>query len=269
MSTAPKAAAFALLIRLLYTSFPMLEPLWHPLMWAVAVLSMTVGNLAALRQENVKRMLAYSSIAHAGYLLAAFAGLGLSGIAAASFYTAAYAAMTWHLRRRHCGQRLRRAASAHRRFPRVDLSRSRCRRTVAVFPHFADRYPVYGRVFREVLLVFERTARRSGLARPDRPAELGIGCGLLPQLAVSVAQPPLAADAKLATPRAPIQVGVAVGAALAFSAAATLILGIAPSRVLRSAQAGAATFHRAESTPPGVAAQASSPASKQSPRLCA
>ena len=54
---------------------------------------MTVGNLAALRQQNVKRMLAYSSIAHAGYLLAAFAGLGTSGIAAASFYTAAYAAM--------------------------------------------------------------------------------------------------------------------------------------------------------------------------------
>ena len=54
---------------------------------------MTVGNLAALRQQNVKRMLAYSSIAHAGYLLAAFAGLGPSGIAAASFYIAAYAAM--------------------------------------------------------------------------------------------------------------------------------------------------------------------------------
>ncbi len=54
---------------------------------------MTVGNLAALRQQNVKRMLAYSSIAHAGYLLAAFAGLGYIGIAAASFYIAAYAAM--------------------------------------------------------------------------------------------------------------------------------------------------------------------------------
>jgi NADH-quinone oxidoreductase subunit N len=54
---------------------------------------MTVGNLAALRQQNVKRMLAYSAIAHAGYLLAAFAGIGEIGIAAASFYIAAYAAM--------------------------------------------------------------------------------------------------------------------------------------------------------------------------------
>ena len=72
---------------------PRCARLWSPLLWVVAVLSMTVGNLAALRQENVKRMLAYSSIAHAGYLLAAFAGVGNSGIAAASFYIAAYAAM--------------------------------------------------------------------------------------------------------------------------------------------------------------------------------
>ncbi len=93
MSTAPKAAAFALLLRVVYEMLPTLRPIWSPLLWIVAVLSMTVGNLAALRQENVKRMLAYSSIAHAGYLLAAFAGLGSTGIAAASFYTAAYAAM--------------------------------------------------------------------------------------------------------------------------------------------------------------------------------
>ena len=89
MSTAPKVAAFALIIRLLYGVFPLLHPLWMPLMWVVAVISMTVGNLAALRQQNVKRMLAYSSIAHAGYLLAAFASIGSIGIAAASFYTAA------------------------------------------------------------------------------------------------------------------------------------------------------------------------------------
>jgi NADH-quinone oxidoreductase subunit N len=93
MSTAPKAAAFALLLRVVYEMLPTLRPIWSPLLWIVAVVSMTVGNLAALRQENVKRMLAYSSIAHAGYLLAAFAGLGSTGIAAASFYTAAYAAM--------------------------------------------------------------------------------------------------------------------------------------------------------------------------------
>ena len=93
MSTAPKAAAFALLLRVLYEIFPHLRSIWAPLLWIVAVLSMTVGNLAALRQQNVKRMLAYSSIVHAGYLLVAFAGIGSEGVAAAAFYTAAYAAM--------------------------------------------------------------------------------------------------------------------------------------------------------------------------------
>jgi len=93
LSTAPKAAAFAVLVRILYEIFPSLQAVWSPLLWVVAVLSMTVGNLAALRQQNVKRMLAYSSIAHAGYLLAAFAASDATGIAAAAFYTAAYAAM--------------------------------------------------------------------------------------------------------------------------------------------------------------------------------
>ncbi|MGB9407884.1 MAG: NADH-quinone oxidoreductase subunit N, partial [Terracidiphilus sp.] len=60
MSTAPKAAAFALLLRVVYEMLPTLRPVWQPLLWVVAVLSMTVGNLAALRQQNVKRMLAYS-----------------------------------------------------------------------------------------------------------------------------------------------------------------------------------------------------------------
>lgn len=93
MSTAPKVGAFAFLLRIVYEMFPGLHAIWAPALWFIAVLSMTVGNLAALRQQNVKRMLAYSAIAHAGYLLAAFAAFGSTGIAAAIFYTAAYSAM--------------------------------------------------------------------------------------------------------------------------------------------------------------------------------
>src|SRR4051812_4780606 len=63
MSTAPKAAAFAFLLRLVYEMFPHLRNVWAPVLWVVAVLSMSIGNLAALRQQNVKRMLAYSAIA--------------------------------------------------------------------------------------------------------------------------------------------------------------------------------------------------------------
>ncbi|MGA9644085.1 MAG: NADH-quinone oxidoreductase subunit N [Terriglobales bacterium] len=90
MSTAPKAAAFAVLLRVLVETK---APGWFWLLWVSAALSMTLGNLGALVQNNVKRLLAYSSIAHAGYLLAAFAARPDLGVSAAMFYTASYAAM--------------------------------------------------------------------------------------------------------------------------------------------------------------------------------
>ena len=93
LSTAPKAAAFAVLLRIVYVAFPAYHANWVPLIWLMAALSMTIGNLGALRQQNVKRLLAYSSIAHAGYILVAFTALSPDGIAAASFYTLSYAAM--------------------------------------------------------------------------------------------------------------------------------------------------------------------------------
>jgi NADH-quinone oxidoreductase subunit N len=96
MSTGPKAAAFAVLLRVLFGAN---TSGWFWLIWISAALSMTIGNLGALVQSNVKRMLAYSSIAHAGYLLVAFAAGAAAGgardvsVSAAIFYTAAYAAM--------------------------------------------------------------------------------------------------------------------------------------------------------------------------------
>jgi len=90
MSTGPKAAAFAVLLRVLFATT---QTEWFWLIWVSAALSMTLGNFGALMQNNVKRMLAYSSIAHAGYLLVAFAAANNGGISAAIFYTAAYAAM--------------------------------------------------------------------------------------------------------------------------------------------------------------------------------
>ena len=90
MSTAPKTAVFAVLLRIIFEAHAPGGP-W--LIWVAAALSMTIGNIAALVQDNVKRLLAYSSIAHAGYLLIAFASLPANGIPAAMFYTASYAAM--------------------------------------------------------------------------------------------------------------------------------------------------------------------------------
>src|SRR5271169_503159 len=90
MSTGPKAAAFAVLLRVLFAAG---APGWFWMVWVSAALSMTLGNIGALVQQNIKRLLAYSSIAHAGYLLVAFAAGGQVGISAAIFYSASYAAM--------------------------------------------------------------------------------------------------------------------------------------------------------------------------------
>jgi NADH-quinone oxidoreductase subunit N len=90
MSTAPKAAAFAVLLRVLFEAN---APGRFWLIWISAALSMTLGNVAALVQHNVKRLLAYSSIAHAGYVLIAFAARPELGAPAVMFYTASYAAM--------------------------------------------------------------------------------------------------------------------------------------------------------------------------------
>jgi NADH-quinone oxidoreductase subunit N len=90
MSTGPKAAAFAVLLRVMFEAN---APGRFWLIWISAALTMTIGNLGALVQDNVKRLLAYSSIAHAGYVLVAFAAHPEIGTSAAMFYTAAYAAM--------------------------------------------------------------------------------------------------------------------------------------------------------------------------------
>jgi NADH-quinone oxidoreductase subunit N len=90
MSTAPKAAAFAVLLRIVFV-IEVHAIFW--VIWIAAALSMTIGNVSAFVQSNVKRLLAYSSIAHAGYLLVAFAAAPQLGTSAAMFYTAAYAAM--------------------------------------------------------------------------------------------------------------------------------------------------------------------------------
>lgn len=93
LASGPKAATFAVMVRIFYVSFGTAGNFWFWAIWISAVLTMSVGNLAALVQTNVKRMLAYSSIAHAGYILVAFAAATVYGIAAVLFYLAAYALM--------------------------------------------------------------------------------------------------------------------------------------------------------------------------------
>ena len=93
MSAGPKAAAFAVFVRVFMTAFDPIVNRWEPFLWGSALLTMIVGNFAALTQTNIKRMLAYSSIAHAGYIMVAIAAHSQIGIAAVMFYLAAYAFM--------------------------------------------------------------------------------------------------------------------------------------------------------------------------------
>ena len=93
LASAPKAATFALMVRIFYVAFGSASHVWFWVIWVSAVLTMFIGNLGALLQSNVKRMLAYSSIAHAGYILVAFAASTVVGAAAVLFYLGAYVLM--------------------------------------------------------------------------------------------------------------------------------------------------------------------------------
>lgn len=93
MSAGPKAAGFAAFMRVVLIAFPALKADWSSLLWILAVLTMTVGNLIALNQDNIKRMLAYSSIAHAGYALVGFTAGNAEGTTGILFYMLSYAFM--------------------------------------------------------------------------------------------------------------------------------------------------------------------------------
>jgi NADH-quinone oxidoreductase subunit N len=259
MSTAPKAAAFALLMRVVYEMFPALRPVWAPTLWIVAVLSMTVGNLAALRQQNVKRMLAYSSIAHAGYLLAAFAGFGTSGIAAASFYTAAYAAMNVGI------------------FAVVTLASGYDdeRTLIPDYRGLIYRAPLLGSLLIFFLVSLVGIPFTGGFFGKFYSFSAAVGGGAVAlaiigllnsglaaayylRLAFAAAQRPEpdTGETRIALP----QVGVTVGAALLFAVAATLVLGIVPGDILHATESGAHTLQAppVEAPTPAITASESS-----------
>ena len=101
MAACTKIAAFGALLRLFYVAFGSAQRDWTPMIWIIAILTMAVGSLFALTQTDIKRMLAYSSIAHAGFLLVGFVGLqqagpgrGISSLQSVLFYLVTYGFMT-------------------------------------------------------------------------------------------------------------------------------------------------------------------------------
>lgn len=94
MAAATKVAAFGALLRLLYVVLPGMRWDWQPVMWGVAIITMLGGAIVAITQTDIKRLLAYSSIAHAGFILAGVIATSKDGISSVLFYLAAYSFVT-------------------------------------------------------------------------------------------------------------------------------------------------------------------------------
>jgi len=231
MSTAPKAAVFAVLLRIMFQGHAP-GRVW--LIWVVAALSMTIGNIAALVQETVKRLLAYSSIAHAGYLLMAFAvwpsADAKNGIAAAMFYTASYAVM-------NVGA-----------FAVVGHFASQGERYVTIedYAGLGKRSPVLAAVFTMFLLSLIGIPAFGGFFAKFYVFSAALQQNLVGLVIIGVINSAIAAyyylriivvmymrEPREEIPVAPIPVGL--GFALGLSLAATIYLGVLPNRVLEYA----------------------------------
>jgi len=236
MSTAPKAAAFAVLLRVMFEAH---APGRIGLIWVVAALSMTIGNLGALVQNNIKRLLAYSSIAHAGYLLVAYAALPNNGIPAAMFYAASYAAMNVgafavisHFG--GAGERyvtLEDYSGMGRRSPLLAA-------TLTIFLLSLIGIPITGGFFAK-FYVFS-AALQANLVGLVIIGVLNSAVGAYYYLRIIVVM--YMREPQQDVPVARIPMGL--GAALAISLAATIYLGVLPGRVLEYASRTATAWAR-------------------------
>jgi NADH-quinone oxidoreductase subunit N len=263
MSTAPKAAAFAVLLRIFYGAYPSLQQHWWGLFWVLAAVSMTLGNLAALRQQSVKRMLAYSSIAHAGYLLVAFTAFSPQAVAAASFYALCYAAMNVGIF----------AIISHAGGYNEELW------SIADYRGLAYRAPVLAGAMAFFLLsligipftggffakfyVFSAALQQgmTGLAVIGL-LNSGIACYYYLRLLTAVYSKPADGAPVMAVPRMSLTLGLAI----LLSASATLLLGVVPRGSLDLAQRGARVLFPDSVSPFASAEPAAAPSSAPVPK---
>ena len=236
MSTAPKAAVFAVLLRVMFEADAP-GRVW--LIWVVAALSMTLGNIGALVQDNVKRLLAYSSIAHAGYLLVAYAALPNNGIPAAMFYTASYAAMNVG-----AFAVISHVAGAGERYVTIEDYEGLGRRspllaaTLTIFLLSLIGIPITGGFFAK-FYVFS-AALQANLVGLVIIGVLNSAIASYYYLRIIVVMYMREAREDIGLPRIPF----ALGTALAISVVATIYLGVLPGRVLDYAARTAAEWSR-------------------------
>jgi len=239
LSTGPKAAAFAIFLRVFFTALPEAGPVWVLVSWISAFLSMLIGNFGALVQNNIKRMLAYSSIAHAGYVLVAFTAGSEVGAAAAMFYLAAYAAMNLG-----AFVVVSHFASRGERYVEIDdyagLGRRRpfLAATLAIFLLSLAGIPLTGGFFGKFYIF--RAAVEADLIGLTVLGLMNTALAAYYYLRVMVVM--YMEEPRETAPVAPLPPGIA--AAIVLSVAATFYLGIFPGGVLRFATESAAGWGR-------------------------
>ncbi|MBT2384152.1 NADH-quinone oxidoreductase subunit NuoN [Streptomyces sp. ISL-11] len=239
MAAATKVAGFGALLRLLYVVLPGLRWDWRPVMWGVAIITMLVGAVVAVTQTDVKRLLAYSSIAHAGFILAGVIAVSPDGVSSVLFYLAAYSFVTLGA------------------FAVVTLVRDAGGEAthLSKWAGLGRRSPLVAAVFAVFLLAFAGIPLTSGFAGKFAVFKAAAQAGAAPLVIVGVLSSAIAAffyirvivlmffsEPKADGPTVAVP-SVLTSTTIAVGVAVTLVLGVAPQYFLDLAgQAG--TFIR-------------------------
>ncbi|WUH91560.1 NADH-quinone oxidoreductase subunit NuoN [Streptomyces sp. NBC_00433] len=228
MASATKVAAFGALLRLLYVVLPGMRWDWRPVMWGVAIITMLAGAIIAVTQTDVKRLLAYSSIAHAGFILAGVIATTPDGISSVLFYLAAYSFVTLGA------------------FAVVTLVRDAGGEATHLsrWAGLGRRSPLVAAVFAVFLLAFAGIPLTSGFAGKFAVFKAAAAGGAMPLVIIGVISSAIAAffyirvivlmffsEPKADGPTVAVP-SVMTSTAIAVGVAVTLVLGLAPQYFL-------------------------------------
>jgi len=229
MAAATKIAAFGATLRIFYVALPGIQGQWRPVLWAIAILTMAVGTISAVTQSDVKRMLAYSSVAHTGFILTGVIAANPAGLSSTMFYLVAYGFSTLGA------------------FAVVSLVRNADGEEDTDMSRWAglgrDR-PLVGAMFSMFLLAFAGIPLTSGFVAKFAVFRAATQGGAVPLVIVGVVASGVAAYFYVRvivlmffteSPPDPPQVvvpGALSKAAIAVTAAATIVLGIFPQPLL-------------------------------------
>ncbi len=229
MAAATKIAAFGATLRIFYVAFPGFHDEWRPVMWAIAILTMAIGTISAVTQSDVKRMLAYSSVAHAGFILTGVIAANQTGLSSTMFYLVAYGFSTLGA---FAVVALVRNADGEED---TDMSR---------WAGLGRERPLVGAMFSMFLLAFAGIPLTSGFVAKFAVFKAAIEGGAAPLVIIGVVASGVAAyfyvrvivlmfftEAPADPPKVVVP-GALSKAAIAVTAAVTIVLGIFPQPLL-------------------------------------